>query len=144
MLLLRRSARRVACWVPREQRRTKIYYGPRRPKEPLPRTPWTVRGPPPGAKLPWYLQNVPPVREQVPELDVVTYEGKLHYVPWLAKPRHEKWERGWHDRRLDGPRLDGLPAYNERPCFVCQQLTRLLEGTGGHGGAGTAAPVGGA
>ncbi|KAL8178629.1 UNVERIFIED_CONTAM: 39S ribosomal protein L37, mitochondrial [Gekko kuhli] len=130
MLLLRRSAGRVLCWVScgQQRRRTKMYYGPKRPKGPLPRTPWTVRGPPPGAKLPWYLQNVPSVREQLPELDVVTYGEKMYRVPWLAKPRHEKWERGWHDRRHDGPCLDGLPSYKERPCYICQQRTRLLEG----------------
>ncbi|XP_054836664.1 39S ribosomal protein L37, mitochondrial [Eublepharis macularius] len=128
MLCLRSPAGRAVNWASCGQRRTKMYYGPRRPRGPLPRTPWTVRGPPPGAKLPWYLQKVPPVREQVPELDTVTYEGKMYRVPWLAKPRRQQWERGWHDPRFDGPRPGALPSHKERPCYICQQLTRLLEG----------------
>lgn len=136
MLRVRGPGGRLSCWAPCGQRRAKTSPGPKRDRGPQLRTPWTVRGPPPGAKLPWYLQDVPPVREQVPELDVVTYKEKLYRVPWLAKPRFEKWERGWHDRRHDGPCLDGLPSYKERPCYVCQQKTRLLEGTGGQGGGG--------
>ncbi|XP_048352512.1 39S ribosomal protein L37, mitochondrial isoform X2 [Sphaerodactylus townsendi] len=128
MLFSRWTGRRAACGALCGQRRTKMVYGPRRPKGPLPSTPWTVRGPPPGATLPWYLQKVPPVREQVRDLDVVTYEGKLHRVPWLAKPQHEKWERGWRDPWRDGPCLDVQSSYHERPCYICQQLTRLLEG----------------
>ncbi|XP_015283661.1 PREDICTED: 39S ribosomal protein L37, mitochondrial [Gekko japonicus] len=42
MLFLRRSAGRVPRWVPcGQQRRTKMHYGPKLPKGPLPRTPWT-------------------------------------------------------------------------------------------------------
>ncbi|XP_062994698.1 large ribosomal subunit protein mL37 [Elgaria multicarinata webbii] len=129
MLALRWPAKRVGRWAPCGQRRTKFSYGPRTPRGPLPRTPWTVRGPPPGAKLPWYLQNVPSAREQLPELDVVTYEGKLYRVPWMARPKFPKWERGWHDPRHDGPPPpEEMPAYKQRPCFICHQRTRLLEG----------------
>ncbi|XP_042319202.1 39S ribosomal protein L37, mitochondrial [Sceloporus undulatus] len=126
MLALRRWPRR-ALWEP--PRRAKSLYGPRVPRGPLPRTPWTVRGPPPGAPLPWYLRKPPPVREQVPELDVVTYEGKLHRVPWLAKPSFPVWERGWHDpHRPRCPPQEEMPAYKERPCFICHRGTRLQEG----------------
>ncbi|KAH0618591.1 hypothetical protein JD844_017947 [Phrynosoma platyrhinos] len=126
MLALRRWAQRAPCGPPR---RAKSLYGPRVPRGPLPRTPWTVRGPPPGAPLPWYLRKPPPVREQVPELDTVTYEGKLYRVPWLAKPAFPAWERGWHDpRRHKAPPLEEMPAYKERPCFICHQGTRLQEG----------------
>ncbi|XP_077189751.1 large ribosomal subunit protein mL37 [Paroedura picta] len=130
MLLWRGSARRAAACLPSGgQRRSKTQQSrPRRPTGPLPRTPWTVRGPPPGAPLPWYLREVPSVREQVPELDVVTYEGKMHHVPWLAKPRFEKWERGWHDPLHDGRQPDDRPVPKERPCFLFQQPTCLLEG----------------
>ncbi|KAJ6662512.1 hypothetical protein lerEdw1_011648 [Lerista edwardsae] len=130
MQALRWPAVRASCWAPYGQRRTKFSYGPRRPRGPLPRTPWTVRGPPPGHQVPWYLQKqLPSVREQFPELDVVTYEGKLHHVPWLAVPFHKKWERGWHDPRHDpGPRVEEMPGYKQRPCYICHQRTRLLEG----------------
>ncbi|XP_066479794.1 large ribosomal subunit protein mL37 [Tiliqua scincoides] len=123
------QALRASCWARGGQRRTKFTYGPRRPRGPPPRSPWAVRGPPPGQQLPWYLQKPPPLREQLPELDVVTYEGKLHRVPWLARPQPAAWERGWHDPRHDpGPRLEDMPGYKPRPCHVCHQRTRLLEG----------------
>ncbi|KAF7244379.1 39S ribosomal protein L37, mitochondrial [Varanus komodoensis] len=129
MLALRWLARRGKRWAPCEQRRTKFTYGPKFHRGPLPRTPWTVSGPPPGVPLPWYLQKVPSVREQLPELDVVTYEGKLHYVPWLAKPNFPKWERGWHDpRHSRAPPPEEMPAYKQRPCYTCHKRTRLLEG----------------
>nr|XP_034978276.1 39S ribosomal protein L37, mitochondrial [Zootoca vivipara] len=129
MLTLRLPAQRAQRLALSGQRRAKSLYGPRYPKEPPPRTPWTVRGPPPGAPLPWYLRKVPPVREQFPELDVVTYEGKLHRVPWLAAPRHPKWEREWHDPWHDGgPRVEEMASYKQRPCYIFHQGTRMLEG----------------
>ncbi|XP_053102052.1 39S ribosomal protein L37, mitochondrial [Hemicordylus capensis] len=130
MLTLRCRAQRLPLWAPcGEQRRSKLYR-PRRPSGPLPRTPWTVRGPPPGLQLPWYLQKQPSVREQFPELDVVTYEEKLYCVPWLAKPfPKEPWKRGWRDPRFGpGPRVEEMPLYQQRPCYICHQRTGLLEG----------------
>uniref|UniRef100_A0A8D0DX38 Large ribosomal subunit protein mL37 n=1 Tax=Salvator merianae TaxID=96440 RepID=A0A8D0DX38_SALMN len=130
MLAFRRATERLrcscACWG---QRRTKFVFGPKPHRGPLPRTPWTVRGPPPGAPLPWYLRNVPSVREQLPELDVVTYEEKMYRVPWLAKPLPKKWERGWHDPRhhVSLP-IAERPSYKQRPCYIVHQRTRMLEG----------------
>uniref|UniRef100_A0A8C8SVM2 Large ribosomal subunit protein mL37 n=1 Tax=Pelusios castaneus TaxID=367368 RepID=A0A8C8SVM2_9SAUR len=96
---------------------------------PLPRTPWTTRGPPSGAPLPRALQEKQPVQEQIPELDQITYADKQYFVPWLAKPRFPPWERGWHDpHRLRGPRYEEMPLYKERGCYVCHQRVKMLEG----------------
>lgn len=134
MLAIRGAAKRRPAWAGGpQQRRTKSRFAPKSHSKgggPLPSTPWTVRGPPPGAPLPWYLRKTPSVREQCPELDVVTYEGKMHYVPWLAKPMPKKWERGWHSpSHHRAPRLEELPSYKPRPCYICHQRTRLLEGS---------------
>ncbi|XP_061489055.1 large ribosomal subunit protein mL37 isoform X2 [Rhineura floridana] len=129
MLALHRLVKRLQCWAPSGQRRSKILYGPRPSRVPLPRTPWTVRGPPPGARLPWYLRKPPPVREQLPELNAVTSEGKMYYVPWLAKPRFPKWKRGWHDPYHSfGARVEEMPGYKQRPCYMFHPRTRMLEG----------------
>ncbi|XP_062437570.1 large ribosomal subunit protein mL37 [Rhea pennata] len=97
-----------------------------RPRGPLPRTPWTTRGPPPEA--PGRAAERRPVREQV-ELDAVTYAGRQHRVPGLAAPRFPPWERGWrHPWRSPGPRLEHMPLRRQRPCRLCHQRVRLLEG----------------
>ncbi|XP_005233042.3 39S ribosomal protein L37, mitochondrial [Falco peregrinus] len=99
---------------------------PRRHRGPLPRTPWTTRGPPPEV----LAQRVErrPVREQV-ELDTITYAGRQHFMPGLARPRFPRWDRGWHDRwHSRGPRYEDMPLYKERSCYICHQRARLLEG----------------
>lgn len=37
---------------------------------------------------------------EIPGLEPITYEGKKHFVPWLAKPIFPLWERGWNDPRF--------------------------------------------
>ncbi|XP_009906334.2 39S ribosomal protein L37, mitochondrial [Dryobates pubescens] len=99
---------------------------PRRNRGPLPRTPWTTRGPPPDVLAQMVEQR--PVREQV-ELDTITYAGRQHYVPGLARPRFPPWDRGWHDPwHSRGPRYEDMPLYKERVCFVCHQRVPMLEG----------------
>ncbi|XP_039175778.1 39S ribosomal protein L37, mitochondrial [Crotalus tigris] len=129
MLAARRLAKREACWAPWGQRRNRGLYGPKTLRRPLPRTPWTLKGPPPGGALPWYLRRPPPVRVQLPELDAVTYAEKLYPVPWLAKPTFPKWERGWDDpyRRQSRP-IEELPDYKTRPCYEFHRRSRLQEG----------------
>nr|XP_003220208.1 PREDICTED: 39S ribosomal protein L37, mitochondrial [Anolis carolinensis] len=130
MLALQRAPKRAWRGLLCGQRRSKGLYGPKPHRGPLPRTPLTVRGPPPGAPLPWYLRKPPPVREQLPELDVVTYQEKMYFVPWLAKPASfPEWERGWHDpRKHRSPPAREMPAYKEQPCFLCNPRSRLQEG----------------
>lgn len=93
----------------------------------LPRTPWTVRGPPPEVLA--EMVEPRPVREQV-ELDTITFAERLHYVPGLARPRFPPWQRGWHDPwHSPGPRCEEMPLYKERGCYICHQGVRMLEGT---------------
>lgn len=99
-----------------------------RHRSPLPRTPWTVRGPPPEVLA--ELAEPRSVREQV-ELDTVTYAERLHYVPGLARPRFPAWDRGWRDPwHSPGPRYEEMALYKERGCYICHQGVRMLEGTG--------------
>ncbi|XP_043346575.1 39S ribosomal protein L37, mitochondrial [Dermochelys coriacea] len=130
---VRPAAGALRAWGPRGPHRGKTVQAPRRP---LPRTPWTTRGPPAGAPLPRSWQDKRPVQEQIPGLEQVTYAGKQHFVPWLARPRHPRWERGWHDpRHSPGPRYEEMPRYKERVCYVCHQRAKMLEGSG-RGGEG--------
>ncbi|TFK10186.1 heterogeneous nuclear ribonucleoprotein A0 [Platysternon megacephalum] len=123
---VRPAAGALRAWGPRGPHRGKTVQAPRRP---LPRTPWTTRGPPPGAPLPRSWQDKRPVQEQIPGLEQVTYADKQHFVPWLARPRHPRWERGWHDpRHSPGLRYEAMPLYKERVCYVCHQRTKMLEG----------------
>uniref|UniRef100_A0A8D0HDL5 Large ribosomal subunit protein mL37 n=1 Tax=Sphenodon punctatus TaxID=8508 RepID=A0A8D0HDL5_SPHPU len=128
MLRVRRAP--AAVWGPRGQHRYKASIYPPYRGGPLPRTPWTVRGPPPGGPLPWYMRENLSVREQLPELDTVTYAEKQYRVPWLAKPPDfPPWQRGWNDPLYrQGPRLEEMPDYKERPCYIYHQRSRLLEG----------------
>ncbi|KAM4655600.1 large ribosomal subunit protein mL37 [Amazona ochrocephala] len=100
--------------------------GPPRPRGPLPRTPWTTRGPPPDV-LAQAVERLP-VREQV-ELDTITYAGRQHFMPGLARPQFPPWDRGWHDPwHCRGPRYEDMPLRKDRSCFVCHQKVRMLEG----------------
>lgn len=107
--------------------------GPPRPRGPLPRTPWTTRGPPPEVLARAVERR--PVREQV-ELDTITYAERQHFLPGLAHPRFPPWERGWRDPwHSPGPRYEEMPLRKERGCFICHQRVRMLEGTAEHGGS---------
>lgn len=107
--------------------------GPPRPRGPLPRTPWTTRGPPPEVLARAVERR--PVREQV-ELDTITYAERQHFLPGLAHPRFPPWERGWRDPwHSPGPRYEEMPLRKERGCFICHQRVRMLEGTAEHEGS---------
>uniref|UniRef100_A0A8C3GFA5 Large ribosomal subunit protein mL37 n=1 Tax=Cairina moschata TaxID=8855 RepID=A0A8C3GFA5_CAIMO len=119
------ALRRAAGAGPRP-RGIVTHTGPPRPRGPLPRTPWTTRGPPPEVLSRRAERR--PVREQV-ELDTVTYEARQHRVPGLARPRFPAWQRGWHDPwHSPGPRYEDMALRKERGCFVCHQRVRMLEG----------------
>ncbi|XP_074859354.1 large ribosomal subunit protein mL37 [Carettochelys insculpta] len=119
---VRSAAGALRAWGPPGPHRGKTVHAPRRP---LPRTPWTVRGPPPGTPL----KEKRPVQEQIPGLEQVTYAGKQHFVPWLSRPQFPPWDRGWHHpRHSPGPRYEEMPLYKERVCYVCHQRCKMLEG----------------
>lgn len=66
---------------------------------------------------------------EIPGLEPITYEGKKHFVPWLAKPIFPPWERGWNDPRFHRPApIHEQPLYKEEPCYIFHQRCRLLEG----------------
>ncbi|XP_051657461.1 39S ribosomal protein L37, mitochondrial [Manacus candei] len=97
-----------------------------RHRGPLPRTPWTTRGPPPEVLARMVERR--PVRKQV-ELDTITCAGRQHHIPGLAWPRFPPWDRGWHDPwHSPGPRHEEMPLYKERGCYICHQGVRMLEG----------------
>lgn len=108
-----------------------------RPVRPPRRTPWTVRGPPPGEPPSRRWQQPVSVREQVPELDLVTYAERQYYVPGLAKPPpFPPWERGWHDpHHLPHRAPLHQPLRKDRVCYICHQLIKMTEGAAGGGRA---------
>lgn len=71
----------------------------------------------------------PRERVEIPGLDMITYEKKMHYVPGLAKPAYKRWERDYKDPRFyKSPPLHEMPLYKEKPCYVYNQRTSALEG----------------
>lgn len=83
---------------------------------------------------PCLTAKVPPPRKpretvDIPGLEMVTYGGRMHYVPGLAKPANPHWERDYKDpRHYRSPPGQDMPLYKEKPCYVFSQRTSLLEG----------------
>jgi large subunit ribosomal protein L37 len=81
---------------------------------------------------------------EIPGLEPITYEGKKHFVPWLARPIFPPWERGWNDPRFHrAAPIHEQTLYKEEPCYIFHQRCRLLEGevsgqTGGDAVPGSA------
>lgn len=79
--------------------------------------------------------KVPPARRprervEIPGLEMVTYSEKMHYVPGLAKPASQPWERDYKDpRHYRSPPVHEMPLYKENPCYVYNQRTSALEGS---------------
>lgn len=66
---------------------------------------------------------------EIPGLEPITYAGKMHFVPGLARPIFPPWDRGWTDPRFPQPIPDHEhPLYKERTCHVFQPRSRLMEG----------------
>uniref|UniRef100_A0A1A7X9V4 Large ribosomal subunit protein mL37 n=1 Tax=Iconisemion striatum TaxID=60296 RepID=A0A1A7X9V4_9TELE len=66
---------------------------------------------------------------EIPGLEQVTYADRMHYVPGLAKPVHPQWERDYKDPRFyKSPPAREMPLYKEKPCYVFNQRTSVLEG----------------
>ncbi|XP_039590666.1 39S ribosomal protein L37, mitochondrial [Polypterus senegalus] len=66
---------------------------------------------------------------EIPGLQPITYVDKMHFVPWLAKPTFPEWKRAWHDpHHYKGPRYEEMELYKEKPCYIFNQKTKILEG----------------
>ncbi|XP_061040160.1 large ribosomal subunit protein mL37 [Eubalaena glacialis] len=66
---------------------------------------------------------------EIPGLEPITYAGKMHFMPGLARPVFPPWDPGWTPpkfRRL--PPLHEHPLYKDQACYVFHQRCRLLEG----------------
>lgn len=78
--------------------------------------------------------KIPPPRKprekvEIPGLEMITYGDRMHYVPGLAKPRYPRWERDYKDPRFyTAPPAQEMPLYKEKPCYVFNQRTSVLEG----------------
>lgn len=71
----------------------------------------------------------PRERVEIPGLEMITYDKRMHYVPGLAKPVYKRWERDYKDSRFYvSPPVDEMPLYKEKPCYIFNQRTSALEG----------------
>ncbi|XP_042525609.1 39S ribosomal protein L37, mitochondrial [Dipodomys spectabilis] len=66
---------------------------------------------------------------EIPGLEPITYAGKMHFMPGLARPIFPPWDRGWkHPKFHRPPPFHEHPLYKDQPCYVFHQRCRLLEG----------------
>lgn len=66
---------------------------------------------------------------EIPGLEPITYAGKMHFMPGLARPVFPPWDRGWKDPRFHRSLpIHEQPLYKEQPCYIFHQQCRLLEG----------------
>ncbi|XP_028689364.1 large ribosomal subunit protein mL37 isoform X4 [Macaca fascicularis] len=66
---------------------------------------------------------------EIPGLEPITYAGKMHFVPWLARPIFPPWEPRYRDPRFyRSPPLHEHPLHKEQACYIFHQRCRLLEG----------------
>ncbi|XP_041849260.1 39S ribosomal protein L37, mitochondrial [Melanotaenia boesemani] len=71
----------------------------------------------------------PREKVEIPGLEMVTYAQRMHYVPGLAKPVLPPWEKDHKDPRYyKSPPTHEMPLYKEKPCFMFNQRTNVLEG----------------
>lgn len=62
---------------------------------------------------------------------MVTYGERMHYVPGLAKPAPQHWERDYKDPRYyKSPPAHEMRLYKDKPCYMFNQRTSALEGNG--------------
>lgn len=80
----------------------------------------TAKAPPP---------RKPREKVEIPGLEVITYGDRMHFVPGLAKPVYPLWERDYKDPRFyKSPPLNEMQLFKEKPCYVVNQRTNMLEG----------------
>ncbi|XP_008431805.1 large ribosomal subunit protein mL37 [Poecilia reticulata] len=74
-------------------------------------------------------QKKPREKVEIPGLDMVTYGDRMHYVPGLAKPVFPPWEMSFKDPRYyRSPPAQEMALYKDKPCYVFNQRTSILEG----------------
>lgn len=65
----------------------------------------------------------------IPGLEPITYAGKMHFMPGLARPVFPPWDPGWTHPKFRRPTpVHEQPLYKDRVCYVFHQRCRLLEG----------------
>ncbi|PWA30814.1 hypothetical protein CCH79_00017364 [Gambusia affinis] len=78
--------------------------------------------------------KVPPPKKprekvEIPGLEMVTYGDRMHYVPGLAKPVYPPWEMSFKDPRYyRSPPAQEMALYKDKPCYIFNQRTSILEG----------------
>ncbi|KAM5247921.1 large ribosomal subunit protein mL37 [Ctenodactylus gundi] len=66
---------------------------------------------------------------EIPGLEPITYFGKMHFMPGLARPVLPPWDRGWnHPRFHRPPPIHEHLLYKDQACYVFHQRCHLLEG----------------
>ncbi|XP_003793159.1 39S ribosomal protein L37, mitochondrial [Otolemur garnettii] len=66
---------------------------------------------------------------EIPGLEPITYAGKMHFMPGLARPIFPPWDRGWKHPKYQRPLpIHEHPRYKEQTCHVFHQGCRLVEG----------------
>lgn len=66
---------------------------------------------------------------EIPGLEPITYAGKMHFMPGLARPVFPPWDRGWnHPRFHRSPPIEEHSLYKDQTCYIFHQRCRLLEG----------------
>ncbi|XP_006839862.1 PREDICTED: 39S ribosomal protein L37, mitochondrial [Chrysochloris asiatica] len=66
---------------------------------------------------------------EIPGLEPITYAGKMHFVPGMARPVFPPWDRGWaHPKFHRTPPIHEQPLYKDQACYIFHQRSRLLEG----------------
>ncbi|KAM5321858.1 large ribosomal subunit protein mL37 [Glossophaga mutica] len=66
---------------------------------------------------------------EIPGLEPITYLGKMHFVPWLARPVFPPWDPGWtHPKFRRVPPTHEHPLYKDQVCHTFHQRCSLLEG----------------
>ncbi|XP_077073930.1 large ribosomal subunit protein mL37 [Siphateles boraxobius] len=71
----------------------------------------------------------PRVVHEIAGLEPITYADRMHFVPGLAKPRFPPWDRGWKDpSHYTCPKLEDMPLHKDKPCYMFNQRTNVLEG----------------
>lgn len=66
---------------------------------------------------------------EIPGLEPITFAGKMHFMPGLARPIFPPWDPGWkHPKYRRVSPIQEHPRYKDQTCHTIHQRCRLLEG----------------
>ncbi|KAM4873323.1 large ribosomal subunit protein mL37 [Thomomys bottae] len=66
---------------------------------------------------------------EIPGVEPITYAGKMHFMPGLARPVFPPWDPSWnHPIFHRSPPFHEHPLYKDQPCYFFHPRCRLLEG----------------